>query len=142
MARPLKPREMVFAGALHHDGSLVYAYYFVKSDGTLDDKAQLYPQPLGDYPPGAVCRFQLQPDGAVRDAGTFLRVWEDTQLVHEWVARHGATAASEAAWAAKDLPQAFSCLEPMRAAYRQLDEERQGVLLAQIVRYVVTPDAQ
>ncbi len=143
MARKPKTteRELVYAGSLHHEDGLVHAYYFVTERGDLEERVQLYPEALGSFPPGAVCKYGVQTNGAVVTEGaTFVRVWPEEALVHEWTVRHGATLASEAAWTAQELPKAFSCLEPIRAAYRRLDEERQGVLVAQIVRYLVTPD--
>lgn len=145
MPRVSKPkrRELVYTGSINHDGSLVHLYYFVTDSGDLEDKAQVYPQALGDFPIGAVCSYAVEAGGGVRTEGAmFTRVWPDAKVVEEWTARHNATAASEAAWASKDLPVAFQCLDPVRAAYRRLDEERQGVLIAQVVRYLVTPDDQ
>ena len=131
--------EMVYAGAVNHDGTIGHAYYRI-TRGALDERAQLYPEPLGDFPPGAVCSYAVLSDGVqvLKDGVEFLRMWPEPDTVAEWTARHGALAASEAAWQAKDLPDAFVSLEPMRAAYRRLDEERQGVLIAQVVRYLVT----
>lgn len=136
-----KRRELVYAGSLHHEDGLVHAYYFVTERGDLEERVQLYPEALGDFPPGAVVEYAVQTNGAVVTEGaTFQRMWPDAEAVHEWTARHGATAASEAAWSSKDLPKAFACMAPLREAYRRLDEERQGVLIAQMVRYVVSPD--
>lgn len=132
-------RELVYAGSLHHEGDLVHAYYVVTPRGDLEERVQLYPEALGDFPPGAVCEYGVHVNGSVVVKGaTFTRIWSETALVDEWVARHGATMASEAAWASKELPSAFACMAPIRRAYRRLDEERQGLLVAQIVRYLVT----
>ena len=68
----------------------------------------------------------------------FLRVWDNLHEVQEWQARDSAVRASDKAWNAATLPKAFECLQPMREAYERLDEERRGVLLAQMIRYVVT----
>ena len=134
-------RELVYAGSLHHEGGLVHAYYFVTERGDLEERVQLYPEALGDFPPGAVCKYGVQTNGSVVTKGAaFTRMWPEEKLVSEWVARHGATTASEAAWTSKELPEAFACMEPMRAAYRRLDEERQGLLVAQMVRYLVQRD--
>lgn len=139
---PAKRRDMVYAGAVLHESSIVHAYYFLTEEGALDERAQLYPEPLGDFPPGAQCSYAVQGDGqaVIATGAMFTRIWPDTAVVEEWTARHNAIAASEAAWNSKDLPQAFQCMEPIRAAYARLDEERQGVLLAQVVRYIVNDD--
>ncbi len=137
-----KRRDMVYAGAVDHEGAMAHAYYFVTDEGALDERAQVYPQALGDFPPGAQCSYAVQGSGeaVVSQGALFKRVWPDKAVVEEWTARHNALAASEAAWASKDLPTAFQCLEPIKAAYTRLDEERQGVLLAQVVRYIVAHD--
>ena len=137
-----KRRELVYAGAASHDGELVHAYYVVQQDGTLGDQAEIYPNALGDFPPGAAVSYDVHADGAIHLQGAkFERMWPDDRLVSECTVRHGATLASEAAWASKDLPGAFACMEPVRAAYRSLkDTELRGVLLAQMVRYVVSTD--
>lgn len=144
MTRHTKPKriELVYAGTASHDGDLIHAYYEVTPKGSLSERAQVYPQALGDFPPGAVVSYDVLKDGAIHVKGAkFERLWPDAKLVDEWTARHGATSASEAAWKAKELPGAFACMQPLRAAYRTLkDEELRGVLLAQIVRYVVSPD--
>ena len=144
MPRTLKPKrtELVYAGTASHEGTLVHAYYEITSGGSLAKQASVYSQALGDFPPGAVCSYGVGPKGAIHIEGAkFERMWPDTKVVAEWTARHSVTTASEAAWASKDLPRAFSCMEPMRAAYRTLkDEELRGVLLAQMVRYIVSPD--
>ena len=141
---PAKRRDMVYAGAVYHDGGLVHAYYFLTAEGALDDRAQLYSEALGDFPPGAQCSYAVHGTGeSVTAAGAmFVRIWPDSSVVEEWAARHNAIGASEAAWASKDLPTAFNCLEPIKQAYGRLDEERQGVLLAQVVRYIVGRDDQ
>jgi len=130
--------EMVYAGAVQHDGQTAHAYYRVVN-GALDELAQIYENPLGDFPPGAVCSYAVQADGAqvLQEGVEFLRIWPDKSAVAEWTSRHGALMASAAAWQALELPEAFNYLEPVKAAYKRLDEERQGVLLAQVVRYIV-----
>ncbi len=137
-----KRRELVYAGAASPEGELVHAYYVVCPDGALAEKAEIYPAALGDFPPGAVVSYDVEGTGVIHLAGAkFERMWPDEKLVAEWMVRHGATSASEAAWASKELPRAFSCLGPIRNAYRSVkDEELRGVLLAQMVRYVVGAD--
>lgn len=137
-----KRRELVYAGAARPEGKIVYAYYIVGENGALEDKAEIYPATLGDFPPGAVVSYEVHADGAIHLKGAkFERLWPDSKLVAEWTVRHGTTMASEAAWSTKELPRAFACMEPVRAAYRTLkDEELRGVLLAQMVRYVVGED--
>ncbi len=138
----MKRRELVYAGTASPDGELVHAYYVVGPDGALAEKAEIYPTALGDFPPGAVVSYEVHKDGAIHLKGAkFERMWPDTKLLAEWTVRHDATSSSEAAWASKDLPRAFACMEPVRSAYRSLkDEELRGVLLAQMVRYVVSSD--
>lgn len=144
MTRHTKPKrcELVYAGTASHDGDLIHAYYEVTPKGSLSEHAQVYSQALGDFPTGAVVSYDMDTKGAIHVKGAkFERLWPDAKLVDEWTARHGATSASEAAWKAKELPGAFACMQPLRAAYRTLkDEELRGVLLAQIVRYIVSPD--
>lgn len=146
MPRAIKPkrRELVYAGAANHGGELVHAYFVVTPGDMLSEKAEIYPTALGDFPPGAVVSYEVHQEGAIHLKGAeFERMWPDAKLTAEWTARHSATLASEAAWACKDLPGAFACMEPVRAAYRLLkDEELRGVLVAQMVRYVVSPDDQ
>jgi len=132
--------ELVYAGAAMHDGAVVHAYYRVEPDGSLEDRAQVFPEPLGDFPPGAVCSYVVSANGAqvVRSGSRFVRVHGDPKLIVEWRSRHDAIMASEQAWATKDLPSAFKVLEPMRDAYARLGEEQQGVLIAQVVRFIVS----
>lgn len=135
-------KDMVYAGAIHHDGAILHAYYFV-SDDELEERAQLYPEQLGNFPPGAQCSYAVAGSGeSVQSAGAlFVRVWPDEDLVAEWTLRHEATLASEEAWNSKNIPDIYARLDPFRVAYRSLqDEERRGVLLAQMVRYVVGDD--
>ena len=85
---PRKPkttkRELVYAGSLHHEGGFVHAYYFVTERGELEERVQLYPQALGDFPPGAVCEYGVQTNGAVVTEGaTFTRMWPEVAAVHE-----------------------------------------------------------
>lgn len=134
-------RELVYAGVVRHEGELVHAYYMVKDDGALSEQAEIYPHALGDFPPGAVCSYLIGRNGSVHtNSTTFERTWPDTKLVSEWLARHDVTTASEAAWSSKQLPGAFACMDPMRDAYRTLkDPELQGLLIAQMTRYIVSP---
>lgn len=137
----LKRRDMVYAGIVEHTMGLMHAYYIIAERGDLEDRAQIYAEALGNFPPGAVCSFPFNSDGSVQAAGgMFKRMWPDDAAVSEWKARHDAMAASQAAWSSKDLVKGFERLEPIRAAYRRLPEEQQGVLIAQIVRYVVSSD--
>lgn len=136
-----KRQEMVYAGALHHDGALVHAYFFVKGDGSLSGKAQLYPNPLGDYPPGARVSFLVDGSGesVMSEGAMFKGMWDDSDQVDEWTVRHEAVALSEEAWSLANLPKPFERLAPMRDAYLAIGEEQRGVLIGQIVRYLTTP---
>jgi hypothetical protein len=126
---------------LRHEGNLVHLYYFVLDDGELDEKAQTYEEPLGDYPPGSVCSYRTNRSGGVYSEDvTYERIWPDKDAVKEWTLRHGAVVASARAWESEELPDAFRCMAPVRSAYARLDEERQGLLLAQVVRYIVCAD--
>lgn len=136
-----KPRrvEMVYAGAAHHRGETVYAYYPI-ADGTLGDRAVIYSTKLSEHPVGAVCSYTAQPSGAVNaPSGIFTRHWPVIKMVQEWQVRNDAVLATQVAWESRELSQAFDCLAPLRSAYGRLSEQERGVLIAQMVRYVVTP---
>ena len=65
--------------------------------------------------------------------------WETESDVITWTMTHKATMAAELAWKNAKLPDIYKALEPIREAYRRLDdEERQNGLIAQIIRYVVS----
>ena len=135
-----KRREMVYTGALRHDGKLVHLYYFILENGELDEKAQTYEEPLGDYPPGSICSYRVKGSDVYPEDAAFVGIWQDKDAVKEWTLRHGAVVASVRAWESEELPDAFRCMAPVRSAYARLDEERQGLLLAQVVRYIVCAD--
>lgn len=132
--------EMVYAGAVQHDGQLVHAYYLLDNRGITLGDAHLHMQPIGRFEPGDVFSAtyweggaKVQPESAV-----LVRRHQHTEDVAEWRARHGAVMATEASWS-ETMPQhAFVCMSPIREAYRRLDEEGRGVLIAQMVRYVVS----
>ncbi len=133
-------RDLVFAGRVKHKDGLVYAYYLTNERGQLNERAQLYSQPLGDFPPGAVCTYEIAHDGTAQpETAVYKRTWSDQTAVETWTIRHDAIMASENAWNAA-IPKALDCMKSVREAYRQLDEERQNVLMAQVARYIVTPD--
>jgi hypothetical protein len=131
---------LVYAGALQHDGKLVHVYYRVSDDNLLDDRAQLFAEQLGEYPIGSVCSFKVTGGGAqvVHTGSKFQRVFPDPDVVTSWQARHDAVIASDKAWGTK-MASPLNALKPIREAYRMLDEERQGVLIAQVVRFIVDP---
>ena len=130
--------DMVYAGAVRHKDEVGHAYYVI-TDGAIAERAQVYADALGDFPVGTVCSYQVSGNGAAvqRDGIEFKGVYDDDQVVQEWQARHSSLEASELAWAARELPREFQCLDPIRDAYRQVDDEQRALLIAQVVRYIV-----
>lgn len=131
---------MAYAGAVHHEGQILHAYYQLDESGAAVGDAQLYAQPLAACDPGTVCSFEVQGAGSVVVRGSAVRVgrFSDAKAVAEWQARDKAVLAAEQAEVV-ELSSAFSCMEPVREAYRRLDPLRRGVLLAQVVRYLCEP---
>lgn len=134
-------QSLAYAGAVHHEGQILHAYYQLDDRQTPLGDAQLYAQPLVACEPGAVYSFEVSDGGravvkssAVR-AGTF----PDAAAVAEWTARDHAILMAEQAFTSVFPQAAFRCVDPIREAYRRLDPMRRGVLLAQIVRYLDEP---
>lgn len=133
---------MAYAGMVNHEGRLLHAYYLVGPDANPQGEAHLFPEPVGSFEIGVVFSVETKSGGAQIVTKTALGTGThvaDQEVLAEWEARHGAIAASEAAWEAKMPQGAFAGLDPIREAYRRLDEERRGVLLAQVVRYLCDP---
>jgi len=133
--------ELVYAGALLRDQQIVHVYYEVKDHRTLVDpeRAHVYAAPLGqNVRVGEIWSFATTGHGAgIRNEGaSFVRVFADQELLTEWRARHDAISFSEVAWSAGKLGPTFEVLAPIRAAYHRLNEEQQGILIAQVVRYI------
>jgi hypothetical protein len=132
--------EMVYAGAVNHNGHLVHAYYLLDNRGVTLGNAQLHAQPIGSFSPGDVFSVTYWAEGArvLPDSAKLVRRHQHADDVAEWGARHSAVMGVEAAWTAPMDQSAFRFMDPAREAYRRLGEEGRGVLLAQMIRYVVS----
>lgn len=137
----LERSQLVYAGIIQHEGQLLHAYYELDVRGAQVGDAQLHAIPIGSFEPGDVLNVDTKDHGRVvlPETAKLVRLHRDTAAVSEWRARTGAILASDAAWGAKMPQHAFSCMAPIREAYQRLDEERRGVLIAQMVRFVCEP---
>lgn len=134
--------SLVYAGAVRTDEAVVHAYYEVDDTAcwlTDPNTAHLYPAPLSPHPIGCVASYACTKGGRniKRTDSKVLRMLTDAKLLLEWKIRDHAVLTSEAAWQTPALDPLFDTLAPLREAYRSLPEEQQGVLIAQVVRYLV-----
>jgi hypothetical protein len=129
--------RVAYAGLVVHDGQLAHAYVNVDQRGRALGAAELYRESLCDAQVGDLLEVPASANGSIpKGVAHVVGSHGDPQAVAEWRARHGATLAAEQAWR-HPMAEAFELLAPIREAYRKLDEERQGVLIAQVVRYIV-----
>ena len=98
----------------------------------------MYPDPLSDYPPGSVCSYACEGDGAhvFADGALFVKVWDNKDEVVSWTAQHEATLISAKAYQHEEQSDTLDLMGPIRDAYRQLDEPGRVQLIAQVVRYM------
>lgn len=141
----MKKVSYVYAGMVNDKGDLLHAYYEI-SPATFtippNKLAELFRQPLCDCEVGDVYEFATSADGSrvSSKTGRKLGSYQDARALAEWRSRHQAVQLTEQAWT-KPLDPRFELLQPFRRAYQALPEEQRGVLLAQMVRFIVEGDS-
>jgi len=138
---PKKLLRLAYAGAARTDDSIVHAFYEADHHCTLvdPDKAIVLNEPFPGMNIGDVWLFDAGEDGKAleRDSGKKVGKIGEPMLLVSWQARDSAIMASEVAWSRGKLGATFDVLAPIREAYHRLPEEEQGVLIAQVVRFIV-----
>ena len=129
--------ELVYTGTVIHKGDVVHAYYPADTATNLG-RAYVYPEPLSDYPPGSVCSYACEGEGAqvFSEGALFVREWDNSDEVASWNAQNDATLMSAKAYQHAEQSETLDILDPIREAYRVLDERGRVQLIANVVRYM------